>query len=198
MTAAPAASTERDRHRGGQAPPRLSGGLPVLGHLLEFRRAPIDLFWRVRNECGEVGEVNLAGTHLTLFNGPEAQERFFRAPDALLDQGAAYAFMKPIFGAGVVFDLPVEQRKQTLRTRALRDAYMRRHADVICAETEKMCERLRDSGEIDLLAFFGELTTYTSTATLIGQEFRDDLARRAASSPRPSRISSGARTPSPT
>ena len=39
-----------------------------------------------------------------------------------------------------------------------------------------MCEHLQGSGGFDLLEFFGELTTYTSTATLIGQEFRDDLA----------------------
>ena len=159
-----------------EVPPRLSRGLPGLGHLLELRRAPIDLFWRVRNECGEVGEINLAGTRVTLLSGAEAQESFFRAPDEQLDQGLAYPFMKPIFGAGVVFDLPVEQRKRAIRTRALRDDHMRGHSEVIAAETEKMCDRLGDSGEIDLLEFFGELTTYTSTATLIGQEFRDDLA----------------------
>ncbi len=104
-----------------QTPPRLSNDLPDTGHLLEFRDAPIDLFWRVRNECGEVGEIDLAGTHITLLYGPEAQEKFFRAPDAQLDQGEAYPFMKPIFGPGVVFDLPVEQRKKAIRTRALRD-----------------------------------------------------------------------------
>ncbi len=162
----------------GEAPPRLSNDLPDTGHLLEFRDAPIDLFWRVRNECGEVGEIDLAGTHITLLYGPEAQEQFFRAPDAQLDQGEAYPFMKPIFGPGVVFDLPVEQRKKAIRTRALRDEYMRRHADVISTETEKMCERLQAPGELDLLEFFGELTTYTSTATLIGNEFRDDLAQK--------------------
>ncbi len=161
-----------------ETPPRLSNDLPDTGHLLEFRDAPIDLFWRVRNECGEVGEINLAGTHITLLYGPEAQERFFRAPDAQLDQGEAYPFMKPIFGPGVVFDLPVEQRKKAIRTRALRDEYMRRHADVISTETEKICERLQQPGELDLLEFFGELTTYTSTSTLIGNEFRDDLAQK--------------------
>ncbi|MCP4007042.1 MAG: cytochrome P450, partial [bacterium] len=164
----------------GTKPPRLSRGLPFLGHLIELRRAPIDLFWRVRNECGEVGEINLAGTRVALLSGPEAQMAFFRAPDEQLNQALAYPFMQPIFGPGVIFDLPVEQRKKALRTRALRDEHMRRHADVISRETEMMCDRLGDSGEIDLLAFFGELTTYTSTATLIGQEFRDDLARKGS------------------
>jgi len=167
-------------HPGGQAPPRLSNEKPEVGHLEELRTAPIDLFWRVHDECGEVGEINLAGTHVTLLFGPEAQEKFFRAPDEQLDQGEAYPFMKPIFGPGVVFDLPVEARKKAIRTRALRDDYMRRHADVISAETEAMCERLQESGDFDLLEFFGELTTYTSTATLIGQEFRDDLAAKGS------------------
>jgi len=167
-------------HPGGDAPPRLSNELPETGHLEEFRTAPIDLFWRVRNECGEVGEINLAGTHITLLYGAKAQEKFFRAPDEQLDQGKAYPFMRPIFGPGVVFDLPVAERKKAVRTRALRDEHMRRHADVISAETDSMCETLQDSGGFDLLAFFGELTTYTSTATLIGQEFRDDLVAKGA------------------
>jgi len=180
MTTRPDAGTAPANHPGGQAPPRLSEEEPDQGHLEEFRAAPIDLFWRVRNECGEVGEINLSGTHVTLLFGAEAQEEFFRAPDEQLDQAAAYPFMKPIFGPGVVFDLPVEQRKKAIRTRALRDEYMRRHADVISAETDSMCEHLQGSGGFDLLEFFGELTTYTSTATLIGQEFRDDLAQKGS------------------
>ena len=160
----------------GQPVPRLSRGLPFLGHLLEMRRAPLDLFRRVRDECGEIGEINLAGTNVTLLSGAEAQEAFFRSTDEQLDQAAAYPFMKPIFGPGVVFDLPLDARRKTLRTRALRDQHMRGHAEVIARETERMCDALGETGEIDLLDFFGELTTYTSTATLIGPEFRDDLA----------------------
>ena len=176
MTIAPDARAAGTQPPAGHAVPRLSRGLPFLGHLLEMRRAPIDLFRRVREECGEIGEINLAGTHVTLLSGAEAQEAFFRSTDEQLDQGAAYPFMKPIFGPGVVFDLPLEARRKTLRTRALRDQHMRGHAEVIARETERMCDALGDSGEIDLLDFFGELTTYTSTATLIGSEFRDDLA----------------------
>jgi sterol 14-demethylase len=178
MTSAHDAPDLDSRPLPGNAAPRLSGGLPFLGHLLEMRKAPISLFRRVRSECGEVGEINLAGTHVTLLSGAEAQEAFFRASDEQLDQGAAYPFMKPIFGPGVVFDLPLEARRRTLRTQALRDKHMRGHAEVIARETDRMCDQLQDSGEIDLLEFFGELTTYTSTATLIGQEFRDDLAVR--------------------
>src|SRR5258706_12559483 len=120
----PVASTSAASARGGSAPPRLSGGLPLLGHLLELRRAPIELFWRVRNECGEIGEMNWAGNRVVLLTGEPAQEAFFRAEEEQLDQAAAYPFMTPIFGRGVVFDGPPEQRRQAMRNPPLRAKMM--------------------------------------------------------------------------
>jgi sterol 14-demethylase len=153
----------------------LSRSWPGLGHLLELRRAPIELFWRVREECGEVGEMNFAGNRVVLFTGEAAQEAFFRATDEQLDQAAAYPFMTPVFGKGVVFDGTPEQRKQAMRNQSLRDKFMRGHAEVIAHETRRMMDTLGDAGEIDLLDFFSELTLYTSSACLIGRQFREEL-----------------------
>jgi sterol 14-demethylase len=160
----------------GQAPPVARGGLPFLGHLLELRRDPIGLMGRVRRECGEVGEMNLAGHRVVMVYGEKAQEAFFRAPDEQLDQAAAYPFMTPIFGRGVVFDATPEQRKQAMRNQSLRDAAMRGHAEVIAAETRRMIEPWGDRGRFDALDFFSELTIYTSSACLIGREFREELS----------------------
>jgi len=160
---------------GGRPPPRASGGLPLLGHLLQLRRSPIALMQRVHDECGEIGELRLAHQPVVMLYGERAHEAFFRAPDEQLDQAAAYPFMTPVFGRGVVFDASPEQRKQALRNQSLRDKMMRGHAEVIAAETEAMAERLGDTGELDLLDFFAELTIYTSSACLIGKEFRDEL-----------------------
>jgi sterol 14-demethylase len=179
-TGGPQAEQEEDlapvsHWRGGAAPPRVSGGLPLLGHLLEMRRSPIALFQRVRDEHGELGEIRLGRNRVVLLSGEEAQEAFFRASDEQLDQAAAYPFMTPIFGRGVVFDATPEQRKQALRNQSLRDKMMRGHAEVIAAETERMLARLGERGEFDLLDFFAELTIYTSSACLIGKAFREDL-----------------------
>ncbi len=157
------------------APPRASGALPFLGHLLALRRSPIALLQRVHDECGEIGEIKLAGQAVAMMYGEEAHEAFFRASDEQLDQASAYPFMTPIFGPGVVFDATPEQRKQALRNQSLRDKFMRGHAERIALETERMIENWGDSGEIDLLDFFAELTLYTSSASLIGQEFREEL-----------------------
>ncbi|HEY8153585.1 MAG TPA: cytochrome P450 [Myxococcota bacterium] len=161
--------------RGGDAPPRVSGGLPLLGHLLEMRRSPIALFQRVRDQHGELGEIRLARNRVVMLSGEEAQEAFFRASDEQLDQAAAYPFMTPIFGRGVVFDATPEQRKQALRNQSLRDKLMRGHAEVIAAETERAISSWGERGEIDLLDFFAELTIYTSSACLIGKSFREEL-----------------------
>jgi len=162
-------------HPGGGVPPRVSGGLPFLGHLLELRRRPIELLTRAHAECGELAELHLARLPLVMLYGEEAQEAFFRAPEEQLDQAAAYPFMKPIFGEGVVFDAPPERRKEALRNQSLRDKQMRGHAEVIAHETERMVEGMGEGGEIDLLDFFAELTIYTSSACLIGKPFREEL-----------------------
>lgn len=164
----------------GALPPRLSRAIPGLGHLLELRRDPISLMRRVRSECGEIGTFRLAGHHVTLVTGAEAQEAFFRAPDDQLDQAAAYPFMKPIFGEGVVFDASPEQRKQAMRNQSLRDQFMRGHAERIAEEVDRMTAGWGDAGEIDAMSFFAELTLYTSSACLIGPQFREELGADVA------------------
>ena len=163
-----------------QGVPRVSGGREEHGHLEEFRTDPIGLMQRVRDECGDVGWFQLAGKQVVLLSGAEANEFFFRASDDELDQAEAYPFMTPIFGKGVVFDASPERRKEMLHNSALRGEHMKSHAVTIEREVRRMIENWGESGEIDLLDFFAELTIYTSTACLIGPKFRDQLDSRFA------------------
>lgn len=161
-------------------PVRVSGGEAAHGHLEELRTDPIGLMNRVRSECGDVGAFDLAGKHVVLLSGAEANEFFFRASDDDLDQGAAYPFMTPIFGQGVVFDASPERRSEMLHNQALRGEQMKGHAQTIQREIDRMVAGWGDSGEIDLLDFFAELTIYTSSACLIGPKFREQLDHRFA------------------
>lgn len=145
------------------------------GHLPEMRVDPISLFTRVRAECGDVGRFRLADKDVVLVSGADANEAFFRAPDDVLDQAAAYPFMTPIFGKGVVFDASPEERQQMLKNQALRGDMMRGHAQTIEAEIRRMVADWGDEGEIDLLDFFAELTIYTTSSCLIGKPFRNEL-----------------------
>ena len=161
-------------------PPKVSGGDADTGHLEELRHDPIGLMQRVRDECGDVGEFRLADKEVVLLTDAEANEYFFRSKDEDLDQAAAYPFMTPIFGEGVVFDAPPERRREMLHNQALRDKFMRGHAETIATQVRGMVANWGDEGEIDLLDFFAELTIYTSSACLIGTKFRNQLDHRFA------------------
>ena len=159
---------------GGQAAPELSGADAEYGHLQELRERPVALMQRVADELGEIGELNFAGNRVVMLMG-EAQESFFRASDAQLDQAEAYPFMQPVFGEGVVFDATPEERKKALKNQSLSGDFMKGHAATIAGEVRSAMDRLDEEGEIDLLDFFSELTLYTSSACLIGKEFRQEL-----------------------
>lgn len=161
-------------------PTRVSGGEHEHGHLEELRTDPIGLMQRVRDECGDVGVFQLADRNVVLLSGARANEFFFRSADEDLDQQAAYPFMKPVFGEGVVFDASPERRKEMLHNSALRGEQMKGHAATIEREVRDIVEGWGDEGEIDLLEFFAELTIYTSSACLIGKKFRGQLDSRFA------------------
>jgi len=142
--------------------PRVSGGEEEHGHLEEFRTDPIALMQRVRDECGDIGWFQLAGKHVILLSGAQANEFFFRSADSDLDQAEAYPFMTPIFGRGVVFDADPERRKEMLHNAALRGEQMKGHATTIEHEVRRMIADWGEEGQIDLLDFFAELTSSTA------------------------------------
>ncbi len=158
-------------------PPKMPGALPLLGNMLEFGRNPFDYMMTLRNKLGELGEFRMFHQKMVLMTGPEANEAFFRAPDAQLDQSQAYKIMTPIFGKGVVFDAPPHKKDQQLKMlmQVLRDKPMRGYAQVIVREVEQTIADWGDTGEIDLLGFMKELTIYTSSHCLLGDEFRYEL-----------------------
>ena len=177
------AAHRESRPQAGGPPPRFAGALPLLGHMVPFARDPVALMQRVRAACGPVGEFRMLNKRVVLLSGPAAQEVFCRAPDEQLSQKIAYRMMTPIFGEGVVFDAPPERLNEQLRILmpALRDRNMRSYAEIFAAEVDGMVREWGEHGEIDLLAFTAELTTYTSSHCLLGSEFRrnmnDEFAR---------------------
>ncbi len=155
----------------------MPGALPILGHMLKFGKNPFQYMMDLRKSLGEIGEFRMFHQKMVLMTGPEANEAFFRAPDGQLDQSQAYKIMTPIFGKGVVFDAPPHKKDQQLKMLmpVLRDKPMRGYAQVIVQEVEQMIAGWGDIGEIDLLEFMKELTIYTSSHCLLGNEFRYEL-----------------------
>ncbi|WP_230988237.1 cytochrome P450 [Bathymodiolus japonicus methanotrophic gill symbiont] len=155
----------------------MPGALPLIGNMLKFGKNPYEYMNMLRSKLGEIGEFRLFHQQMILLTGPEGNEAFFRAPDAQLDQNEAYKVMTPIFGKGVVFDAPPHIKDQQLKMLmpGLRDKPMRTYSKIIVQEVEEAIKGWGETGEIDLLDFMKQLTIYTSSHCLLGNEFRYEL-----------------------
>jgi sterol 14alpha-demethylase len=158
--------------------PRLAGGLPGLGHALEFRRDPMQLIQRGRDLYGDFFAFRLFGNSVHVLTGAAGNAAFFKAPDAVLSAREAYQFTVPIFGKGVAYDATAELMDQQLRMvhPALRDEKMQSYARVMVAEIENHLVGWGDSGMLDLLTTMNEITVSTASCCLFGVEFRTVLA----------------------
>lgn len=167
---------------GLKAPPRLSGGLPLLGHSLEFVRATIDLLFRANRELGEVAAFSVFQREMVAMFGPEAHEAVFRAPDAQLSPMEAYKIMTPVFGKGVVYDATPEKMAEQLKMLlpALQDRRMRTYGEAVVLETSQTVGPWGQSGVVDFVEFCRVLTNFTSSRCLLGKEFREGMSEEFA------------------
>lgn len=162
--------------------PRLSGGLPVLGHTVEFVRSTIDLLRRAQSELGEIASLSVATKPMVAVFGPEVHEAVFRATDSQLDPSEAYQIMTPVFGKDVVYDAPPERFAEQLRmlAPALKDWRLRTYVQTVVEETERAIAAWGESGVINLLEFCRVLTNFTSSRCLLGNEFRGGMTSEFA------------------
>ena len=163
---------------GLREPPRLGGGLPFVGHTVEFIRSTIPLLTRAHRELGEVAAIDVAGRRMVALFGPDAHEAVFRAKDEHLNPSEAYKIMTPVFGEGLVYDAPpdimTEQMKMLLP--ALKDNRMRTYGETILDEVLQSIEHWGDEGEIDVVDYCRLLTNFTSSHCLLGKEFREGMS----------------------
>jgi sterol 14-demethylase len=166
----------------GKNPPRLSGGLPILGHTMGFLRDLTGLLESARRECGDVASIKVLGRDIVLVTGPAGQEEVFRAPDDVLSPKAAYKLMVPIFGKGVAYDCEDERMNEQLSMLlpALQNKRMRTYAEVITQEVEDSTDAWGQTGVVDIYEFMQTLTSFTSSHCLLGAEFRSEMSEEFA------------------
>ncbi|WP_445632759.1 Cytochrome P450 [Nostoc sp. DSM 114161] len=163
-------------------PPILHGGLPYLGHALEFHRDPVGVLQRGQAQFGEIFSFLLAGSQITVLIGPKGNEAFFRAPDSQFSAKEAYRFTIPIFGQGIAYDTTPEIMSEQLGFifPALREERLQAYAQLMAEEVHTYLENWGQSGEVDLLTALNELTIFIASRCLIGQEFRQNLSNEFA------------------
>jgi sterol 14-demethylase len=147
--------------------------------MADFRKDPIALLGEAYSEHGEVSSLTLLGNELVFLASPRGHEAFFRAPEDQLSQKEAYQFTVPAFGKGIAYDAEPDVMMEQIGflLPALRDASMRTYAPKLAEEVLHFIAGWGESGELDLLDAMQELTTYSSSRCLLGQEFRSHLGK---------------------
>jgi len=163
-------------------PPVLAGGVPWLGHAIEFHRNPVELLRRGQKVHGEAFSFLLAGQMVHVLTDPRGNEVFFRASDHQLSAREAYQFTVPMFGKGVAYDVAPELMEEQLRfvMPALRDTRMQTYGRAMQQETEAFTAAFPESGEFDLVQTMNELTVFNACRSLIGDGFRRRLSLQFA------------------
>jgi sterol 14-demethylase len=158
--------------------PRMPAVLPFVGRAIAFNRNPVRLLEDGARRYGEVFSFPLFGKTVNALIGPRANEAFFRAGDDELGARDAYRFTVPIFGPGVAYDIEPERMDEQLRLvhPALRDDRMQLYARIMAEEADRYLDGWGDSGELDLLAAFNELTIFIAGRCLLGEDFRGHLS----------------------
>jgi sterol 14-demethylase len=163
-------------------PPELAGGLPILGHALEFNRNPVRFLLRARKRHGDIFSFLLAGSRVAVLTGPRANEAFFRASDDQLSARDAYQFTVPIFGKDIAYATSPQRMSEQLDliTPALSERRLRAYVEFMIEEVENYVGRWGNEGTIDLVTVGNELTVFIASRCLIGREFRQNLSEEFA------------------
>lgn len=159
-----------------QTPPMVSGGVPVLGHLLEFQRDRGELFRRGYNEHGEVFAINIASQKMAIIVGPENQADFYRETDKKLNIAEAHEFLKAMAGE-VLLTAPVEAYNN--QRPILREVFGRQKmAGYILAMAQAVrawIDELGDEGEFEVTDAMNTLAQSVAALAFLGEETQGEV-----------------------
>lgn len=157
--------------------PTLSGGLPLLGHAINFRNNPVEMLAKGYTEHGPVFKFNVTGKTFVTFAGPDAHKAYFRAPDNQLSQKEVYGFTIPIFGKGVAYDATPEVMAEQidLLRPALKHSQLSTYIELMKVEINQQLDKLGDTGKVEITALTEEVTLKIACRCLLGEEVRNEL-----------------------
>jgi sterol 14-demethylase len=158
-------------------PPLVSGGLPVIGHVLEMMRDRESLFKRGYAEHGKVFTIKLVSQPVVVVSGTEHNRQFFMETDKSLGMQEGYAFLREAFGE--VLFVASEESYYNQRP-ALQEIFRRDrmvgYIQAMNVEVQRWLDSLGQSGEVDLTQAMRHLTQYVAGRALIGPDHLQELS----------------------
>lgn len=161
-----------------QTVPYVSGGLPIVGHAIEFQRNRARLLKRGYAEHGNLFSYKLAGRNVAVVGGPENQRTFFTETDKKLNIQKPYRFLSAIFEDALFLaphDKYLEQRPMVLEL--FKRQKMVEYIATIQVEVQKMLDRWGDEGELELTHEIAHLVQEVAGNCFLGPEVHQEVGR---------------------
>jgi cytochrome P450 len=144
----------------GRDVPLLPGGQRLLGHALEFRGDPLQLFQRAR-EHGDVVRIRFGPFPVYLLNSPAAIRQALVGQARKLEKGINFGRAKRLIGNGLVMSAGEDHRRQR---RLMQPAFHRAEiARYLTTMRDVAVPRIDGWAEGDALAFDREMRSITLT-----------------------------------
>jgi sterol 14-demethylase len=163
-------------------PPVVGGGLPMIGHLPAFMKGPVSMFDGLRSKYRSIFTIRVGPQRITMLVGADAQYAFIKAKDDMLDQASVYGFTIPVFGKGIIYDSPLDERLQQVKllVHSMNTKSLEAMVPKMIDEAERYFAAWGEEGTVELRKVFSELIILTASSCLMGREIREGLSEDIA------------------
>lgn len=176
-------------------PPVVWSWFPVIGSTISYGMNPLEFFFTCREKYGDCFTFTLVGRKVTVCLGPKGNDFVLGGKTSHISAEEVYSSLTtPVFGKGVVYDVPNQMLMEQKRfvKFGLTTENFRRYTSLISSEvvdllnTHANFAAYRASagaktqeeakwGSFPALKVLSELTIYTATRTLQGEEVRASM-----------------------
>lgn len=169
-------SSLADIKQAPQSPPLVSGGLPLLGHAIEFMRDPQKVIRRGYEEHGLVFSLKLGVKKAHVLLGPENHQFFFKETDGVFSMRRGYETLLKMFDSKLFTFAHITEANEQMKVIMPLLKNNDRFIDLMLREVDDfMRDDLGDEGEIDIVEAFGPLVMHIGARAFFGDDFREKL-----------------------
>ncbi|KAF8907290.1 lanosterol 14-alpha-demethylase [Gymnopilus junonius] len=175
-------------------PPEVFHWLPIIGSAISYGNDPLNFFFDCQKKYGDVFTFILLGRRVTVALGPKGNNFVLGGKSTVFNAEDAYTHLTtPIFGKGVVYDVPNEvfmEQKKFVKV-GLSTDNLRAYVGMIEDEIEEFINHdvnfkayqmndINEWGTFDTVRVMQEITILTASRTLQGREVRENLNKSFA------------------
>lgn len=166
-------------------PPMVFHWIPWFGSAIPYGMRPYEFFKECQEKYGDIFSFVLLGKVMTVYLGSKGHEFVFNAKLADVSAEAAYTHLTtPVFGKGVIYDCSnsrLMDQKKFCKSALSTDAF-KKYVPLIADEVYKYLRTSSNfginkekGGKIDVMVTQPEMTIFTASRSLLGEEMREKL-----------------------